>query len=191
MKKFYLSLFAAVALIGCGGENTDNAEETNPEEIVDEYEGLRPFSLADYELDLTIMVPQLVDSEEKVIDPQVTHRMGEATWIVMMDKNFHLVVDDWGKEKQTIEMEKKTHDEDFFVYNYEEETPEYMFYSRKLGTGEAGSESNVAFYHVFAIKEINGIYYTVKSYRMGDFYRDRAKVMLKAARSLSLPDDSI
>jgi hypothetical protein len=189
MKKYYLTLFAAAMLIGCGNENTETTTNDETEVVEkDEYEGLRPFSLEKYDLNLSIMVPQVVDGEDNVIDPQVIHNMGEATWTIVMDKNFHIVIDDWGNEKQTTEMEKKRNDEGFFVYSYEEETPEYLFYSRKLGTNEAGSESGGSFYHFFVVKEINGMYYTVKSNRMSDFYKDKARIMLKAGLSLSLPE---
>lgn len=204
MKKFILplALGAAVAMTSCGGgepaegehgEGDSTAVETTEVDLT----GLREFDMTPYDLNVILYVPEKyyhdVDEQvDKFVQPVIEHNEGEALWDITMpgDKNFHMIVEDWGDIEQTVPMEKEAHKDqnDIYDYVYNEEGDDYMLFSRVLKTDNTTLDpediKSLPNHHFYVVKQIDGYYITAKSYTMQDYYQVSANTMMNCARGM-------
>ncbi len=203
MKKVtYILALSSLFLVSCGEDKPkeehsvvkehQEEEKKDPEVNLSE---LREFDLSDYDLDAILFIPERhyidADEQDQLEDPVIEHAEGEAFWNVMMrsDKNWDITIEDWGDEEQTIEGQKKIHQEtsDVYDYNYIEEGKDYLLYQRALKMGSTTMDDKTAAkmpnYHFVVVKNIDGNYITIKSNDMGEFRKISAKKMLNSARA--------
>ncbi|CAG5076296.1 hypothetical protein [Parvicella tangerina] len=204
MKKFILplALGAVVALSSCGdgGGEESEAEEGDSTVVAStevDLTGLREFDMSPYDLNVILYIPEKYyhDVEEQVdkfVQPVITHNEGEALWDITMpgDKNFHMIIEDWGDIEQTIAMEKQAHKDqgDIYEFVYNEEGDDYMLFSRVLKSDNTTLDpedvKSLPNHHFYVVKQIDGYYITAKSYTMQDYYQVSARTMMNCARGM-------
>lgn len=161
----------------------------------------REFDMTGFELNTTLMIPMTYHKEDdedgtpvdRFDQPEIKHNDGEAKWEIRMpghkDKYWHMEIDDWGEEVQTIEMLKKSHDDQKHIFDfiYFEEGDGYIRYSKLLKsdntTMSEADAMNMPNHHFFCIKNIGGSYIVFQNYKLGDFRELSIKEMLVAARA--------
>ena len=87
MKNLFLSaIVAGMVLTACGGDETENTDQNEVVEDVDiENIGMaemNEFSLANYDLNLSIMLPEVQSSTGASIEPVVMHDEGAYFWFL-------------------------------------------------------------------------------------------------------------
>ena len=162
MKNIFLSLIAAgLLLVSCGGENTDGTEgsENNENNEIENLgvEGMNEFSLVPYDLNLSIMLPEVASSTGASIEPTVKHDDGDYLWFLDIGNHFHLVIEDFGKEQNKVAGEKKrlADLEKIFKIEYTIDEPGIIMYKRELHEDLGGKPS----YHCYGETTVDG--YTI------------------------------
>lgn len=183
-----------------GDEPETKVDSTNVETQLD-LSKYREFDMSGLELNATIMIPMTYHKEDdedgtpvdRYDQPEIVHNDGEAHWEIKMpghkDRYWHMEIDDWGVEVQTIDMLKTLHGDqkDIFDFIYFEEGDGYIRYSKVLKSdnttmSEADAKS-MPNHHFYCIKNIGGSYIVFQSYKMDDFRELSVKEMLVAARA--------
>ena len=178
------------------GEKDPNGQQDPRTSNEADLTGLREFDMTPYDLNAIIYIPEKYytdeNQEQKFEQPVITHNEGEAEWTITMksDKNFNLVITDWGDIAQSVADKKQQHvDENtIYDYKYEEETEEYMLYSRVLKSENTTLEdvdmTTLPTHHCYVVKVIDGMYITGETNTMGDFYKVSAKTMMNCVRGM-------
>lgn len=166
MKRFILfSLCASLVLVSCGGSGEENdTDEAVAEDTVD-FSGMSEMSLKDHGLNMQFMLPEVASSTGASIEPQVDHDDGDYLWHVKIGSRFHLVIEDFGKEKNKVTNEK-TRIEDLdkiFVVEYLVDEPNLIMYKRMLHEEQGGKPS----YHCYGETTIDGYTYVLRSQEDG------------------------
>jgi hypothetical protein len=204
MKKFILplALGVAVAMTSCGEDapsegTVEGGDSTSVASSDVDLTGLREFDMTPYDLNVILYVPEKyyhdVDEQvDKFVQPVITHNEGEALWDITMpgDKNFHMIVEDWGDIEQSVAMEKAAHVDQNSIYDYvyNEEGDDYMLFSRVLSSGNTTLDpedmKSLPNHHFYVVKQIDGYYISAKSYTMQDYYQVSARTMMNCARGM-------
>ena len=156
--------------------------------------GLREFSLKNYELDITIMIPEkyYTDNDDlpRFIPPEIIHNNGEARWEIKMpgDKYWHLVIEDMTGEKTSISKEKEIHSfTGIFDYVYYIEDATQLLYSRILKSENSTLNSKeikkLPNYHFFCNRTINSYNIVFSSFEMKQFRKLTVNKMLVSANN--------
>jgi len=172
--------------------NSTNVNDSNKSETaLFDTTKLRSFSLNDYELEISIFVPNDTYKDEEGIKrytpPTIIHNDGEARWEVKMpsDPKWHLVIEEMGEEEVSIEKEKNRQSNTIFDREYIEEGKNYILFTEGINkdksTLENDEETISADYHFYCTRKINGYNLVFKSNEMGDFYKPTIKEMLTSA----------
>lgn len=203
MKKFILPIVlgAAVAMTSCGEETPEEGgstggDTTEVESSDMDLTGLREFDMTPYDLNVIIYIPEKYYEDEnqmqKFVQPVIEHNEGEALWGITMpgDKNFNLVIEDWGDMEQSLESEKGQHLDQNSIYDYvyTEEGDDYMLFSRVLKSDNTTLDpedvKSLPNHHFFVVKQIDGYYITGKAESMEDYYEISARTMMNCARGM-------
>ncbi len=162
MKNLFLSaIIAGMVLTACGGNETEGADQNEVVEDVDiENIGMvemNEFSLANYDLNLSIMLPEVQSSTGASIEPVVMHDEGDYLWFLDIGNHFHLIVEDYGKEQNKIADEKKRLADlsKIFQIEYTIDEPNIIMYKRELHEDQGGKTS----YHCYGSTRVDG--YTI------------------------------
>ena len=180
---FVFSLTATLLLIfsACGGGD-DNGGETTNNDGVDtmDFSGMSELSLKENGLNMKIMLPDVISSTGASIEPQVIHDDGDYLWHVKIGDKFHMIIEDYGKEKNKVADEKARLDDldKIFVVEYIEDTPGLIMYKRELHAEQGGKPT----YHVFGECEIDGYTYVLRSQEDGS-YKPVIEDMVKTIKS--------
>ena len=163
MKRFFLiPLAASLFLVSCGGSE-DPIDETTDSEVDSslEYSEMNEMSLKSHGLNMQFMVPDVASSTGAALEPQVLHEDGDYMWDVKIGKHFHMVIEDYGKEKDKVKNEKaRLADLDkIFVTEYLTDEPNIIMYKRTLHEDQGGKPS----YHVYGETLIGGYTYILRS----------------------------
>jgi hypothetical protein len=168
-------------------------EETPKNEI--NTDGLREFSMADYELNTTIYIPELYykDDEDlpRFTPPDIIHNDGEARWEIKVpgNKYWHLVIEDMGKESFGVKKELEEHEYQkvIFDFKYHEQTDNTLLYSKILKSGNTTLDDKAIAllpnYHFYCAREINGSHIVFRSHEMVDFRKPTINKMMASALS--------
>lgn len=159
MKKIFSILMVSSLLLACNNsqnsadENTGNTENL---EVID-MSDMNEFNLTPYGLNLSFMLPEVQSSTGSSIEPSVQHEDGDYLWFVDIGAHFHLVIEDFGKEKNKVQDEKNKLDnlKDIFNVEYLIDEPNLIMYKRKLQDNQGGKTT----YHCYGETEVDG--YTV------------------------------
>jgi len=167
MKKIYLLglLFASMSMVSCGGEG--DGESTDGDSTTTEltFEDMNEISLKEHGLNMCIMLPEVASSTGAAIEPQVEHDEGDYLWDVKIGSRFHLIIEDFGKEKDKVANEKKRLKdlEKIFAIEYITDDPKLIMYKRTLHEGQGGKPS----YHCYGETVIDGYTYILRSQEDG------------------------
>lgn len=202
MKKYILPAFLGLALFAtsCSSTPEEPGDQTDPNGEVPadvDLKGLREFDMTPYDLNVIIYVPEkyYLDQEEQVekfVQPNIEHNEGEALWDITMpgDKNFHMVIEDWGDMEQSVASEKSLHKDQNGIYDYvyNEEGDDFMLFSRVLKSDNTTLDpediKSLPNHHFYVVKNIDGYYITARSFSMQDFYQVSARTMMNCARGM-------
>ncbi|MGV6862364.1 MAG: hypothetical protein ACWA41_11370 [Putridiphycobacter sp.] len=159
---FYL-IFASFILFSCGGENNsdENTDENTSEmEVIGESD-MNEMNLSDQGLNMSFMLPEVASSTGASIEPTITHDDGDYFWFLDIGNHFHLVIEDYGKEKNKVAEKKKELEglKDIFVIEYKIDEPNLIMYKRSLHEGQGGK----ATYHCYGETTIDGYTYVLHS----------------------------
>jgi hypothetical protein len=205
MRKLFIPVItlATLAMVSCGETETADTETKDDEVVVDEKDmneinltGLREFDMSPYDLNVIIYVPEKFreneNQEQVFLQPDIEHHDGEAEWTITMkgEKNFNLVLVDWGDMPQSVADEKVKHadNSNIYTYLYNAEGDDFMLFSRVLNTENTTLDQedlkDLPSHHFYAVKEIDGSYIIGKSNSMNDFYQVSAKKMMNCVRAM-------
>lgn len=187
--KFFLSttllLFVFLSFSSCnGGEETAQKDEKAKAVDYYDFEGM---SLKKYEIPVLIMLPGQTSNVGAAVEPKVIHTEGDYKWEIKIGPNFTLLIEDYGREKNLVQREKKRlADFPFYKIEYLTDTDSLLFYKRilkydKKGNSDVGVD-HITF-HCYAVKEINGINYVFESPSEG-YHKPIIETMVKTINSV-------
>ena len=165
MKKIlFLFVFSTLLFTSCNDNNSyegDNFDES----LYD----FKSYNLDPFDIPATIMLPDETSNIGAATNVEVLHTEGDFKWEMNIGPNFHLRIDDWGDDKQILQAEKdKLKGLEFYKISYIKNEPELLIYKRELivkghkkASTKVGTEHTT--YHIFCMKEINGIVYVFKN----------------------------
>jgi len=184
---FYSGLIVlfAFSLSNCGGSENADSEVLEDEELY-EFKG---FSLKDYDIPATIMLPDETANIGASTNPEVIHEEDNFKWELHVGPNFHMIIDDWGDDREMVLSEKKRLEGlNFYKIKFIENKPDFIFYERILKVdGEKLAPKSVGLehksYHVYGQKVIDGITYVFRSRDEG-FEKIIIDLMAKSIKSV-------
>lgn len=171
MKKLFLSLLAFTFFITSCGDSVEPVSETDQNENIDlESLGaldMNEFSFVPYGLNLTILLPEVASSTGASIAPEVIHEDGDYLWYLNIGKQFQLVIEDFGKEKNKVAEEKEYLSglTDIFQFEYIIDEPTIIMYKRELHKDQGGKKS----YHCYGEMEVEGYTIILRTTENGGF----------------------
>lgn len=161
MKRIFLFPIVAVMMFASCGGSEETTEETN--ETIDtlDYADMNEISLKEHGLNMKIMLPEVASSTGASIEPKIEHDDGDYLWHVKIGTRFHLVIEDFGKEKNKVAGEKeRLGDLDkIFVTEYLIDEPNLIMYKRTLHEDQGGKPS----FHCYGETTIDGYIYVLRS----------------------------
>jgi len=169
----------------CGGEKAP-LEDTSAQDLKD-YTDFQGKSLKDYGIPALIMLPDQSSNVGASIEPEIIHTDGDFKWDIKVGPNFTLEIEDFGKEKDLIAREKKRlADFPFYNIEYIADSSNLIFYKKTLKyKNDKNSEVGVdhTTYHCYAVKEIDGITYVLRSPDEG-YHKPIVETMIKTILSM-------
>ncbi|MGV3632197.1 MAG: hypothetical protein ACO1O6_13395 [Bacteroidota bacterium] len=183
---FYTSLLilGAFFLFNCGGSESE--DEVIEDEELYEFKG---FSLKEYDIPATIMLPDETANIGASTTPEIIHAEDDFKWELIVGPNFHMIIDDWGDDREMVSAEKKRLEGlNFYKIKYIENKPDFIYYERILKVeGEKSAPKTVGLehksYHVYGQKVIDGITYVFRSRDEG-FEKVIIDLMAKSIKSV-------
>ena len=166
MKRFFLIPFAAIlVLTSCGGsgEGTDTTDGNAADTI--DFSDMNEMSLKEEGLNMAIMLPEVASSTGASIEAKIDHDDGDYLWHVLIGSRFHLVIEDFGKEKNKVAGEKERLADlgKIFVTEYVIDEPNLIMYKRTLHEDQGGKPS----YHCYGETTVDGYTYVLRSQEDG------------------------
>jgi hypothetical protein len=167
MKKVFLlsfSIFTFLILVRCGGPD-ENANAAKDEELY-EFQG---FSLKEYDIPATIMLPDETANIGASTKPEIIHTEDDFKWELEVGPNFHMIIDDWGDDREMVSSKKKElAGLTFYGIKYLINEPDFILYEQTLKVdGDKAAPKTVGLqhraYHVYGQKVIDGITYVFRS----------------------------
>lgn len=186
MKKLtsVLSILAiALLVIRCG--DSDKKEETPDDELY-EFQG---FSMKPFDIPVMIMLPDETANIGASTHPEIIHVEDDFKWELMVGPNFHMVIDDWGSDREMVSSEKKKlAGLNFYKIKYLVDEPDFILYERELKVdGNKNAAKTVGIehktFHVYGQKVINDITYVFRSRDEG-FEKIIIDLMAKSIKSV-------
>ncbi len=178
-----VELGAVASLYSCRDKKTE--VETD---LLEEYYEFKKVDLTDYELPATIMLPDQTASIGASTKLEVDHKMSDFYWDLSVGQNFQIHIEDYGDNKNLVqEHKRKLADFSFYDINYWTDEDDLIIYEQKLKVrGNKNAPNTVGVehvsYHVYGVKEINGIYYELRSRDEG-VDKPIVELMAKSIRS--------
>ncbi len=159
----------SLSLVSCKG-----TEDVEDEEILSEdYDQFQGFSLKEYDIPATIMLPDETANIGTSTKPEIIHPEDGYKWELKVGNNFSIFIEDWGDVDDRIESKKKElKDLTFYDVKYLIDEKDLIMYERNLkveGNKNAAASVGVSHksYHVYGQKEINGITYLFQTREEG------------------------
>lgn len=165
--------------------NKGETFETEDEELY-EFKG---FSLKDYDIPATIMLPDETANIGASTQPEVIHAEDDFKWELIVGPNYHMIIDDWGDDREMVSSEKKRLEGlSFYKIKYIVNEPDFIMYERILKVdGIKSAPKTVGLehksYHVYGQKIINGITYVFRCRDEG-FEKMIIELMAKSIKSV-------
>lgn len=184
------AVFPALFLGSCGGSDGDGDEtiEDTVDTTVDvDFMDMNEMSLKSEGLNMVIMLPEVASTTGASIEPLVEHDDGDYLWNVNIGAHFHLIIEDFGKEKNKVANEKKrlADLDKIFVIEYITDEPNLIMYKRTLHEGQGGKPT----YHCFGEITIDGYTFVLRSEQEGSF-KPIIDDMVKTIRSAKPIEES-
>ena len=179
---FYLFLQA------CSNEGATTLKERKINQESDKYYQFSKLTLSDFDFNASIFIPDETAGIGASFKPIISHDE-DFKWTISAGPNFKLFIEDYGENSSLIdEFEAKITKSDFFDISIISKKNGIILYQRSIKKNtlsDASSKENHISFHLYAIKNINGIYYELKNKEEGDT-RKVIELMEKSVESLKL-----
>ena len=179
---FYLFLHA------CSSEGDATLKERKINQESDKYYQFTKLILSNFDFDASIFIPDETAGIGASFKPIISHEE-DFKWTISAGPNFTLFIEDYGENSSLIdEFEAKISKSDFFDISIISKKNGIILYQRSIKKNtlsDASSKENHISFHLYAIKNINGIYYELKNKEEGDT-RKVIELMEKSVESLKL-----
>jgi hypothetical protein len=172
---FWLSLVVlALFTTSCGGNNDEEDDKLNVEyedEDTELYE-FEAFSLAPYEINALIYLPDATANIGAATNPKVVHEMDDYKWDLYLGQNFHMHIEDWGDDDalaaHIANLEDHSH---IYEVEYLEKTDDFVYYKSTLKDDGAIESDKVGTdhitYHCVGMHTIDGVNYIFRTNKLG------------------------
>ncbi len=181
-KAIILGSLILTLLVGCGGSESTEGDTTNGEAnmTAEDFVDMNEISLSEHGLNMQLMLPEVASATGSSIDPKIEHDQGDYLWYVSIGPRFQLIIEDFGKEKEKVNEEKKRLGElgSIFEIEYLTDESNLIMYRRTLHEGQGGKPS----YHCYGEVEIDGYKYVLRSEQDGSL-KPIIEDMVKTIRS--------
>lgn len=178
MKKsisYSLVLVIEMLFMSCDHTPKETSEDVvinYPDENEELYE-FEAFSLAPYQINALLYLPDETANIGAATMPEVTHELGGWKWELKLGQKFQMEIIDWGEENGVAlhkeELEDQSH---MYDIEYIENTDDFIYYKRTLkNEGADNSNENVGVkhesYHCLGNHKIEGINYLFRTTELG------------------------
>ena len=185
----YIPLLVLYLIINaCSSENTTTIKERKINQESDKYYQFAKLTLSDFDFNAAIFIPDETAGIGASFKPIISHEE-DFKWTISAGPNFTLFIEDYGENSSLIdEFEAKISKSDFFDISIISKKNGIILYQRSIKKNtlsDASSKENHISFHLYAIKNINGIYYELKNKEEGDT-RKVIELMEKSVESLKL-----
>ena len=185
----YIPLLVLYLIINaCSSENTTTIKERKMNQESDKYYQFAKLTLSDFDFNASIFIPDETAGIGASFKPIISHEE-DFKWTISAGPNFTLFIEDYGDYSSLMdEFEAKISKSDFFDISIISKKNGIILYQRSIKKNtlsDASSKENHISFHLYAIKNINGIYYELKNKEEGDT-RKVIELMEKSVESLKL-----
>jgi hypothetical protein len=185
----YIPLLVLYLIINaCSSENTTTIKERKINQESDKYYQFAKLTLSDFDFNASIFIPDETAGIGASFKPIISHEE-DFKWTISAGPNFTLFIEDYGDYSSLMdEFEAKISQNDFFDISIISKKNGIILYQRSIKKNtlsDASSKENHISFHLYAIKNINGIYYELKNKEEGDT-RKVIELMEKSVESLKL-----
>ena len=185
----YIRLLVLYLIINaCSSENTTTIKERKINQESDKYYQFSKLTLSDFDFNASIFIPDETAGIGASFKPIISHDE-DFKWTISAGPNFTLFIEDYGENSSLIdEFEAKISKSDFFDISIISKKNGIILYQRSIKKNtlsDASSKENHISFHLYAIKNINGIYYELKNKEEGNT-RKVIELMEKSVESLKL-----
>ena len=185
----YIRLLVLYLIINaCSSENTTTIKERKINQESDKYYQFTKLILSNFDFDASIFIPDETAGIGASFKPIISHEE-DFKWTISAGPNFTLFIEDYGDYSSLMdEFEAKISKSDFFDISIISKKNGIILYQRSIKKNtlsDASSKENHISFHLYAIKNINGIYYELKNKEEGDT-RKVIELMEKSVESLKL-----
>ena len=185
----YIRLLVLYLIINaCSSENATTIKERKINQESDKYYQFTKLILSNFDFDASIFIPDETAGIGASFKPIISHEE-DFKWTISAGPNFTLFIEDYGENSSLIdEFEAKISKSDFFDISIISKKNGIILYQRSIKKNtlsDASSKENHISFHLYAIKNINGIYYELKNKEEGDT-RKVIELMEKSVESLKL-----
>ncbi len=185
----YLALFGLACICMLFSACDGGDEEKKQPELVEDFFEFQKFNLKDFGLNAIIMLPDETANIGASIRPEVTHAEDGFKWEIEVGPNFHLIIDDFGEEKNKVaDKKRKLKELDIFETKFLVDEKDFIIYESTLKVdGEKASpitdpKPHVS-YHVYGQKVIDGYTYVFRSREEG-YQKNIIDLMAKSIKSV-------
>ena len=179
---FYLFLQA------CSNEGATTINERKINQESDKYYQFSKLTLSDFDFNASIFIPDETAGIGASFKPIISHDE-DFKWTISAGPNFKLFIEDYGENSSLIdEFEAKITKSDFFDISIISKKNGIILYQRSIKKNtlsDVSSKENHISFHLYAIKNINGIYYELKNKEEGNT-KKVIELMEKSVESLKL-----
>jgi hypothetical protein len=185
----YIPLLVLYLIINaCSSENTTTIKERKINQESDKYYQFAKLTLSDFDFNASIFIPDETAGIGASFKPIISHEE-DFKWTISAGPNFTLFIEDYGDYSSLMdEFEAKISKSDFFDISIISKKNGIILYQRSIKKNtlsDASSKENHIRFHLYAIKNINGIYYELKNKEEGNT-RKVIELMEKSVESLKL-----
>ena len=185
----YIAIFGLTCICmlfsACGGGD----EDKNQPELVEDFFEFQKFNLKGFGLNATIMLPDETANIGASTRPEVKHDEDGFKWEIEVGPNFHMIIDDFGEEKNKVaDKKRKLKELDIFETKFLVDEKDFIIYESTLKVdGEKASpitdpKPHVS-YHVYGQKVIDGYTYVFRSREEG-YQKNIIDLMAKSIKSV-------
>ena len=179
---FYLFLQA------CSNEGATTIKERKINQESDKYYQFSKLTLSDFDFNASIFIPDETAGIGASFKPIISHDE-DSKWTISAGPHFTLFIEDYGENSSLIdEFEAKITKSDFFDISIISKKNGIILYQRSIKKNtlsDVSSKENHISFHLYAIKNINGIYYELKNKEEGNT-KKVIELMEKSVESLKL-----
>jgi len=181
-------LFFYLFIHACSSEDATSLKEQKINQESDKYYQFAKLTLSDFDFNAAIFIPDETAGIGASFKPIISHEE-DFKWTISAGPNFTLFIEDYGDYSSLMdEFEEKISKSDFFDISIISKKNGIILYQRSIKKNtlsDASSKENHISFHLYAIKNINGIYYELKNKEEGNT-RKVIELMEKSVESLKL-----